>query len=109
MPSKGGAQSKISLKENRIVSFNSRDNASTFCKFFSNLTDSLLQELSLPKNKFGIKSTEKHYKQIQNECEDFLLQNVDVTTIDKILKNLDVSKASEIDQNSGKFLKIILY
>ena len=79
------------------------------CKFFLNLADSLLQELPLPKSKFGIKSREKFYKQIQNECEDFVLQNADVTTIDKIVKNLDVCKASDIDQNSAKFLKIILY
>ena len=36
--------------------------------FFSNLADSLLQTLPCPKNKLGIKTTEQHYKQIQNEC-----------------------------------------
>ena len=57
------------------------------------------------KNKFGIKSTEQYYKQIRNECEDFVLHNVDVTTIDKMLKNLDAAKASGIDQISARFLK----
>ena len=57
------------------------------------------------KNKFGIKSTEQYYKQIQNECEDFVLHNVDVTTIDKMLENLDAAKASGIDQISARFLK----
>ena len=52
-----------------------------------------------------LKSIIKWYRQIQNECEDFVLHNVDVTTVDKILKNLDVAKASEIDQISANFLE----
>ena len=37
--------------------------------------------------------------QIGNECEDFVLHNVEVTTatVDKIVKNLDVFKACGID------------
>ena len=42
---------------------------------------------------------------IQNECENFVVHNIDVTTVDKILKNLGVAKASGIDQISAKFLK----
>ena len=61
MPSKGGMQSKISFKGNGVVSFNSQDNINTFCRFFSKLTDSLLQKLPPPKNKFGIKITEEAY------------------------------------------------
>ena len=101
MPSKGGNQSKISLKETGVVSFNSQDNASTFCRLFSKLADSLLQKLPRPKNKFGIKTTEAYYKHIRNEYENFVLCNVDVTTVDKILKNVDAVKASGIDQMSS--------
>ena len=42
MPSKEGCQSKISLKQNGVVSFNSKYNANTFYRFFSNLADSPL-------------------------------------------------------------------
>ena len=42
---------------------------------------------------------------IQNECENFVVHNIDVTTVDKILKNLDIAKASGIEQISAKFLK----
>ena len=97
--------SKISLKENGVVSFNSKDNANTFCRFFSNLADSLLQKRPRPKDKFGIKTTEEYYKHIRKECEYFVLRNVDVTTVAKILKNLDVAKPSGIGQISAKFLK----
>ena len=46
-----------------------------------------------------------YYKEIRNKCEDFVLHNVDVTSVEKILKNLDVTKASGIDQTSARFLK----
>ena len=87
-----------------------------FCKFFSNLAESLTQKLPRPKYEFGIKITEESYKQFRNKLEDFVLHNVEVTTIDKILKNVDIDKALGIDQISAKFLKdgalviaIILY
>ena len=38
-------------------------------------------------------------------CEDFVLHNLEVTSIEKILKNLDVARVSVIDQISAKFLK----
>ena len=76
-----------------VVSFYSKDNANTFCRFFSDLTDALLQKLQRPKNKFGVKTT---------ECEDFVLKNADVATVDKFLKNLYVTKTSGIDHISTK-------
>ena len=48
---------------------------------------------------------EQYYNQILNEYKDFLLRNVEVTTADRILKNLDVTKLSGVDQISAKFLK----
>ena len=73
--------------------------------FSQNLLASLLQKFRRPKNKFGIKTTEKYYRQIRNEEDDFVLHNVDVTAVDKTLKNLDVSKPFGIDHISFKFLK----
>ena len=57
MPSKRGRQSKVSLKENSVVSFDPKNNANIFCRFFSNLADSLLLKLPHPKKKLGIKTT----------------------------------------------------
>ena len=99
MPAKGGRQSKI-LKKNDVVSLNSKDNY--VLQVFLKLSTSPLHKLTRPKNKFGIKTTEE---MIQNECENFVVHNIDVTTVDKILKNLGVAKASGIDQISAKFLK----
>ena len=99
MPYERGKQSKISLKEIGLVSFNSKDNVNTFYMFFSNFVDSLLKKPSRPKSKFA------NYKQIRNECEDFVLHHVEVVTVYKILNNLDVAKLSGLDQISAKFLK----
>lgn len=48
---------------------------------------------------------EEYYKQIQNECEGFVFLNVEVTSVKKILKTLDVATASRINQISAKILK----
>ena len=49
-----------------------------------------------------------HYKNLEKQIwdhEDFVLHNADSKKVGKMLKNLDVSKASGIDQFSAKFLK----
>ena len=102
MTSKEGMQSKISIKENGVLSFTSKDNGNTFFKLFFKLSRFTAAEISTSKKK---KTTGEYYKHIRNKCEGFVLHNVDVTTVDEILKNLNVTKASEIYQISAKFLK----
>ena len=46
--------------------------------------------------------SKEHYRQI---WINLVLDNVKVATVDKILNNLDVAKASGVDQISAKFLK----
>ena len=45
-------------------------------------------ETSTSQNILGIKATEEYYKQIWNECEDFVLHNVDVTTFEQVISFL---------------------
>ena len=78
---------------------------SYFLYVFPNIIDSQQQKLPRPKNKFRINTTEEYYNQIWNEYQDSALHNIDVTTVDKILKNLDAAKSSGIDQISAIFLK----
>ena len=87
------------------MSFDPKKNANFFGWFFSNLASSLLLNLPRLKNKFGIKTTTEHYKEIRNKCEDFVLHNVDITSVEKTLKKLDVANASGIDQISARFLQ----
>ena len=74
------------MKGNGVLFFNSKDNANTSI-LLTNLAGSLLQKLPPPKSEFGIKTAAEYYSQVQNECEDFVLHNVEVTTADKILRN----------------------
>ena len=39
---------------------------------------------------------QEYYQLIQNECEDFVSRDVEVTS-EKILKNLDVTETSRVD------------
>ena len=97
--------SKISLKENVVISFDPKKNADIIYRFFRNVADVLQLQLPCPQNKVRIKTIGYYYKETRNKCEDFVLHNVDVTSIEKILKNLDVAKAFGIDQISARFLK----
>ena len=88
----------MSLIVNVVDFFDSKDNVNTLCRFFSNLADSLLQKLPQTIIKYEIKTNKEYYKQIQNECEDFVLHNVEVTiSFEKILNKLDVAKTSGVD------------
>ena len=88
----------MSLIVNVVDFFDSKDNVNTLCRFFSNLADSLLQKLPQTIIKYEIKTNKEYYKQVQNECEDFVLHNVEVTiSFEKILNKLDVAKTSGVD------------
>ena len=63
------------------------------------------KKLPRPRNNFGIKTTRGYYRKICNKCEDLVLHNVDITSVEKIFKSLDVAKVSGIDQISARFLK----
>ena len=88
-----------------MVSFDPKKNSNIFGRFFSNPADSYLLKLPRPKRKFGIKTTREYYKEIRNKYEDFVLHNVDITSVEKILKNLNVGTVFGINQISTRFLK----
>ena len=104
MPSKGRRQS-ITSKENGVVSFNSKDNANTLVRFSQTQRIHCCRNFHVKKIKSGVKTTEEYYKQIRKECQDFVLQNVNVTNVHQILKNLDVATTSGIDQIFAKSFK----
>ena len=65
----------------------------------------MILNLPRPQNKFRMKTRREYYKEICNKCENFVLHNADITSVEKILKKLDVAKAYGIDQISARFLK----
>ena len=76
MPPKGGRQSKILLKENGVVSFDSKKNANFFVGFSETQQTYCYKNSYEQKIKYVIKATREYYNQIRNVCEDFVLYNV---------------------------------
>ena len=72
--------------------------------FFSNLADSIQQKLSRRKNKFEIETTETLTSRFEMG-ELIFFTRWRITSVVKILKNLNVAKASGIDHISVEFLK----
>lgn len=72
----------------------------------TNLADSLLQNPSSPKNKFGIKINEEFYKQSRNDnLVTILFYTIQIDNSDNNLKNLVIAKTSEVGQISAKFFQ----
>ena len=56
-------------------------------------------------NESKVKATKENHKQIRNECEVFVLDNAQVTSIEMILRNFYVNNISGKDQISANCLK----
>ena len=61
-----------------------KDNGNTF---YQTQQICYYKNFDVQNNKFEIKTTEEDQSQIQNECESFFLQNVEVITVAKFLKD----------------------
>ena len=73
--------------------------AQTFAKFYTNLAESLLNNLRNSPNKFDINYVRQYYKNIKIKV------NFNLNLTLEVLQFIDISKAAGIDKISGKFLK----
>ena len=82
----------MSSKKNYVVSFNSNSNTNA-CRFFSNLAYSLLKNIPHPKNLEWkiLRSVKGNPKKMWKFCFTQCIYNLDVTTVDNILNNLNVA------------------
>ena len=95
----------VCLETQDGISFNSKSNANIFKNFFSKLAENLIEKLPKAKNLFGVKSVEAYYKNfnLQDKCFSFV--PVNKVYIEKLLSEINISKAAGIDSISGRFLK----
>ena len=70
--------------------------------FFSNLAKNLVSKLPIAPNRFGLDTAKNYYKKFNLKGKDFSFSNV---TVSKLLNNINPSKASDLDNLTGKFLK----
>ena len=93
------------LKNNGVLSFDLQENMEIFKNFYNNLAQNLLDKLPNPTLKFDRHSLLVYY-QNYNICRNaFKLSNTNEEDVLEILKNIDPTKASGIDNISGRFIK----
>ena len=105
--SKKGTQSGVTnvcLKENDKFVFDPAAISNVFKTFFSDIAINLLAKLPTAPNRFNKNSVSEFYKKF-NIKNKFQFSHVTDETILEILKNLDVTKATGIDNIAAIFLK----
>ena len=105
LPSKAKKESKICLQDGETLSFDAKENAETFKNYFTSLAEDSLKKLPLATDKFGMESVKDYYKDLGVDHRDFNFQSIDKEHIYILLQKINESKASGIDNISGKFLK----
>ena len=95
----------ICLKNNGALSFDLQKNAEIFKEFYSNLARNLLNKLPNASNKFNSQSLIDYYENYKLERNSFKFSDVSEETVLIVLKNIEPTKASGIDNISGRFLK----
>ena len=105
LPSKSGRFIVGALTENQIVKHDTNSILKTFKSFYSNLAGNLLAKLIKSPNRYTIKFISDYYKKL-SLSENFKLDATTEGYLFNILNNVEVTKATGIDQISGKFLKM---
>ena len=104
LPNKTSSCEVSALKVNKTVQYDTNLVLGGFKHYYSNLAGNLLKKLPKPPNKFTLNSVFQHYKGII-QSDSFNLATVSENTILTILKNTKVSKATGLDNLSGRFLR----
>ena len=106
LPSKKGTITNICLKKDDKICFDDKTNANTFKEFFCNLAIDLVANL-LPSSKiFGLDTVRSYYQDILGLLPSkFKFSNVTEDHVLQLLKDMNVDKATGLDNFSGKFLK----
>ena len=105
MPCQVDLQSKICLRENNLLQFKEKKNASTFKDFYSNLAADLVNRLSAAINIFGINSVKKYYSTLNIPSDSFKLQVTNREEVFEIWSNVDPEKACGLDEILCRMLK----
>ena len=91
------------LKEDNVVKYESKSISEVFQTIFASITETLLQKLPPPPNKYGIDLVKKINKDWEITAK-FQLKPTTEDIVLKLLKNIDVSKAAGIDNHDAVIL-----
>ena len=104
MPNKTVIFNFNAIEENDTLTYDTRSRSKIFKNFFSNLAKSLLIKLPSPPDKYNLQSVIRYYSSFMIS-DDFWLSNTSEEKVLKIMTNIEISKAAEVDKLSGRFLK----
>ena len=104
LSSKAASASNICLKDRNEIDFNDTKNCSLFKSFFSNLAQNLVSKLPPSPNVFTESKVSSYYDDVKFKDLNFEFSETSPEKILNILKGLNPSKATDIDNFSGKFL-----
>ena len=98
--------SDICLKKKEDLTFEPFAISEVFQKLYSNLGSNLVNKLLAAVIKFDLHSVEVYYKNIlQLQENKFTFQTFESSSVLKLLVNVEVSKAADMDNMYGRFLK----
>ena len=98
--------SDICLKKKEDLTFEPFAISEVFQKLYSNLGSNLVNKLLAAGIKFDLHSVEVYYKNIlQLQENKFTFQTFESSSVLKLLVNVEVSKAADMDNMYGRFLK----
>ena len=87
------------LKDDKVGKYEPKTISEVFKMFSANITETLLEKLLLPPNKYGIDSINQFYKNLNITSKSQLKPTMKML---KILKNIETSKAAATDNLSGR-------
>ena len=102
LTSGNNSSSKIYLNDKGKPSFDDKTNAEIFKDLFSNLASDLVKKLNLSPHRLD--SMRKYYQHL-NLTELFSQLPTSTDNVLKLLKEINPSKATGLDNIAGKFLK----
>ena len=99
-------QSKVFLKKNGAIQFETLEKANTFKSFYSELAGGLQEKQPGAPNKFTSQTTKSYYAKTScNMSNDFEFSSVSEEDTEKILFSLSTSIAAGMDQIQAKVLR----
>ena len=103
LPNKVSMATRNAVKEDNVVKYESKSISEVFQTIFASITETLLQKLLPPPNKYGIDLVKKINKDWEITAK-FQLKPTTEDIVLKLLKNINISKAAGIDNHDAVIL-----
>ena len=104
MPNKTLISNFRAIKDNNILTYDTRSISTVFKNFVSSLAGSLLIKLPNTPDKYNLESVINYYSSF-TIADNFCLNKTSENKVLKIIKEIEISKAASMNKLSGQFLR----